>query len=92
MQTKLPIETKDGAFNGFNSFPLEYQPEMLTIKKDLIYKLLSALEFGLESAQQVLCEHDTSLGRDWTKNRIWAETLEKEIQDMKDCIKELKSL
>lgn len=70
----------------------EYQPEILSIKKDLIYKLIPCLEAGLENTQCALSEHDSSLGRTTTKNRMWAEILEQEIQSMKDCIKQLKVL
>lgn len=79
---------------GYEIFlgPQEYQPEMLTIKKDLILKIISCLQDGLENTQSALAEHDFSFGRTTTKNRMWAETLEQEIQDMKDCIKQLKVL
>lgn len=70
----------------------KHLPEMWTIKKDLVDKIIPCLEAGLENTQSALAEHDASLGRTTTKNRMWAETLEKQIQDMKDCIKELKSL
>lgn len=70
----------------------EHLPEMWTIKKDLVDKLIPCLEAGLENTQEALIQHDVSLGRDMAKNRIWAETLEQEIRDMKDCIKQLKIL
>jgi hypothetical protein len=72
--------------------PQEYLPEIWKIKKDLVYKLITTLQAGLENTQSALVEHDTALGRTTTKNRMWAETLEQEIRDMKDCIKELKLL
>lgn len=93
-QVKInPITTiKVKGFEGFNSSPCEYQPEMLTIKKDLIYKIIPCLQAGLENTQSVLMEHDAVLGRTTTKNKMWAETLEQEIRDMKDCIRQLKEL
>lgn len=72
------------------SGPQEYIPEMWTIEKDLVYKLIPCLQAGLENTQSALAEHDAALGRTTTKNRMWAETLEQEIRDMKDCIKKLK--
>lgn len=76
-----------------NTFgPQEYLPEIWEIKKDLVYKLIPALQAGLENTQSALVEHETALGRTTTKNRMWAETLEREIQDMRDCIKQLKVL
>ena len=70
--------------------PQEYIPEIWSIKKDLVYKAISCLQGGLENTQSALVEHDVALGRTTTKNRMWAETLEQEIRDMKDCIKQLK--
>lgn len=102
---KRPIrnsDTKRGFFDDSECFPKvvpeiilgpqQYQPEKWVIEKDLVYKIISCLEAGLENTQSTLTEHDTSLGRTTTKNRMWAETLEQEIRDMKDCIKQLKVL
>ena len=69
---------------------LEYQPEIWSIKKDLIYKIIPCLQAGLENTQSTLAEHDAALGRTTTKNKMWAETLEQEIRDMRDCIEQLK--
>lgn len=74
------------------NIPEVYQPEIWSIKKDLIIKTIAALELGLENTQEVLIDHDTRLGRDWAKNKVWAEILEGQIKDIQDCIKELKSL
>ena len=74
-------------------FGLEtYLPEVWSIKKDLVYKTISCLQSGLENTQSALAEHDFSFGRTTTKNRMWAETLEQEIRDTKDCIKQLITL
>jgi len=70
----------------------EYQPEIWSIKKDLIYKIIPCLEAGIENTQSALDEHDIAYGRTITKNKMWAETLEQEIKDMKDCIKQLKEM
>lgn len=72
--------------------PQEYLPEIWEIKKDLVYKLIPALQAGLENTQSALVEHDAALGRTTTKNKMWAKTLEQEIRDIKDCIKQLKVL
>lgn len=68
----------------------EYIPEIWQIKKDLVYKLIPCLEAGLENTQASLEDHIITLGRTTTKNKMWAETLEQEIKDTKDCIKQLK--
>lgn len=72
------------------NIPEVYQPEIWQIKKDLVYKLIPCLQTGLENTQSTLAEHDSSLGRTTTKNRMWAETLEQEIRDIEDCIKQLR--
>lgn len=72
--------------------PQEYVPEIWSIKKDLVYKTISCLQSGLENTQSALIEHDVALGRTTTKNRMWAETLEQEIKDTKECIRQLKTL
>jgi hypothetical protein len=76
----------------FNLGPQKYIPEIWRIEKDLVYKLIPALEAGLENTQSVLVEHDAALGRTTAKNKMWAEILEREIRGMEDCIKQLKLL
>jgi len=85
------FEPEHEHFIGFNASQ-EYIPEIWSIKKDLIIKTIAALELGLENTQEVLYDHDARLGRDMNKNKRWAEILEGEIRDIKDCIKELKLL
>lgn len=45
-----------------------------------------AIEVGLEYARQCLTNHDAALGRTTHKNRTWAETIEGEIQQMKNAL------
>ena len=106
MQNKSSIgpnnntDTKRGYFDDSECFPKvvpetldgpqKYLPEIWSIEKDLIYKIIPCLEAGLENTQSALDEHDITYGRTITKNKIWAETLEQEIRDMEDCIKQLK--
>ena len=95
LRTTLPEMTAH-----FETMPLDklesllekYQPEIWEIKKDLVDKIIPCLEAGLENTQSALVEHDAALGRTTTKNRMWAETLEQEIRDMEDCIKQLRMI
>jgi hypothetical protein len=91
------FEPEPEHFVGFNCLvnecaPQKYIPEIWPIKKDLVYKLIPCLEAGLENTQTALAEHDATFGRTTAKNKMWAEALEREIRDMRDCIEELKLL
>lgn len=68
----------------------EYIPEIWGVKKDTIYAAISALEAGLEYAQECLADHDQKLGRTIRRNREWAETIEEDIKKIKKSIEELK--
>jgi len=65
---------------------LSYEPEMLTVRKDYIYAAIHAIKNGIEYAQMCLNEHDTALGRTTLKNRNWAETMERDIRQMKQSL------
>ena len=66
--------------------------ELWYIDRTLVENTISCLQSGLENTQSTLVEHDRVLGRTTTKNRMWAETLEQEIKDTKECIRQLKTL
>lgn len=66
-----------------------YQPECWAMKKDTICAARAALEAGLENTQELLIEHDASLGRTTRKNRFTAERLESEIHDIRRAISSL---
>jgi hypothetical protein len=66
---------------------IEYQPEMLLVKKDDILAAIRAMEAGLGFSYEVLNRHDTDLGRTTRKNRLWAETIEQDIRLMEATIK-----
>jgi len=63
-----------------------YEPEMWTVRKDYIYAAIAAIKNGIEYAQMCLAEHDSALGRTTIKNRNWAETMEKDIRQMKQAL------
>lgn len=69
-----------------------YRPEILSgIEKDKIYAAISALQVGLENTQDLLAQHDYSLGRDTRKNRFEAERLENEIRIIGAALDSLKA-
>ena len=68
------------------------EPLRLGVELGLVKKIKTTLESGLENTQAVLIDHDVQLGRTTNKNRWWAETLEKEIADHQDCIKQLSDM
>ena len=72
--------------------PEEYRPEMWTIAKDHVYAAISAIQIGVENTQDLLAEHDKTLGRSTRKNRLEAERLEKEIEQMKATLSGLRKL
>lgn len=69
--------------------PAGYMPEMWQVKKDSIYFARSALKLGIEYAESCLAEHDQNLGRTIRKNKIWAETMEQDILQMKKALEGL---
>lgn len=88
-------DTKFNYFDDSKCFPKVWidapkYKELWHIDRTLVESAISCLQSGLENTQSALVEHDVALGRTTTKNRMWAETLEKEIEDTKDCIKQLK--
>lgn len=78
--------------SGTLHYPKHINPKFGKSKKDLVYKLIPALEAGIEHTTENLCNHDASLGRTTRKNKEWAETIEKDIRDMEDCLAQLKLL
>lgn len=63
-----------------------------TVKKDAIYSIITVLQIGLQNTEELLSMHDASLGRTTPKNKSTAEQLEKEIDSIKEQIKELKEI
>ena len=63
-----------------------YQPEIWRVKKDVIYAAIPAVQAGLEYARECLATHDAALGRSTRKNKSWAETVEKDIRQMKQAL------
>lgn len=67
-----------------------YQPEIWEVRKDDIYSSIYALSAAIEYSKELLSKHDIELGRTIHKNKIWAETLEKDIYLMEKSLKNLK--
>ena len=88
-----PIPEPLPAFYGSSMFPknTEYQPEMMAFERDFVLcDLKFAIEAGMEYAQECLTRHDQELGRTTKKNKTWAETMEKDIAQMKQSLEKIK--
>jgi hypothetical protein len=85
----FPVDNKVVSHPVFGS--ATYIPEIRQITKDAIYSAISALESGLEYAQECLIRHDQNLGRTIPRNKREAEYMEEDIEKIKSAIKELKS-
>lgn len=72
------------------SLPQNYQPETVSIPKLEVENIIDALKAGLEHTENVLIDHDNTLGRTTRKNELWAKQLEKDIEFFKTRIKLLK--
>jgi len=70
----------------------EHEQEYSTVKKDAIHSIITVLQIGLQNTEELLSMHDASLGRTTPKNKSAAEQLEKEIDSIKEQIKELKEI
>lgn len=69
-----------------------YQPEYKTVDKSDIYSVISCLEKGIEYASEWLIEFDLEYKRRFLKHQRVAEIAEKDILDMKKCLKKLKEM
>lgn len=56
----------------------------ITILQSRYVDMKDCIETGLEHTQGCLIDHDVALGRTTRKNQLWAETLERDIEKMKD--------
>ena len=73
--------------HGIGPFaPKQYDPEIWHVKKDILNAAISALEVGLEYAQDCLIKHDAQLGRTTRHNKKWAEIIEEDIENIKKSI------
>jgi|688.fasta_scaffold441956_2 hypothetical protein len=74
----------------FNFMITEYQPELWTVQKDDIYAAIHALDAGLEHTRSLLGDHDVALGRTTRKNKMWAEQLERDVENMERTLTRLR--
>lgn len=89
MENKSPENSTANEVECDSFLAVEYQPETWAMRKDTIYAARSALKVGLENTQELLIEHDASLGRTTRKNRFTAERLEGEIRSMQSVLEKL---
>lgn len=53
--------------------------------------IIQALEAGIENTTELLAHHESSLGRTTPRNTRYAEELERDINNMEDCVSAVKS-
>ena len=70
----------------------DYQPEMITLRRDYIDSAILRIEDGLEYARECSTTHEIDLGRTTLKNRLWAERMEDDIRKMEELLVVLKNL
>lgn len=64
-----------------NPFP-GYQPEAITVRKDLIHDAEHALRLGLAYARQCLSDHKAAHGRATHKDALLTESMEREVRQI----------
>ena len=67
-----------------------YQPEMWTVAKDVIYAAIPAMENGLDYTRELLIQHGSALGRTTRKNKLTAEAMERDIEQMMRTLEQLR--
>jgi len=66
------------------------EPEKWWMTKDSIYAAIDALRIGIENSQELLADHDQKYGREHRSNRITAEQMEREIEQMQNALNGIK--
>lgn len=66
------------------------QPTLVSINEEILRSALTAISSGIENTRQCLAEHDSTLGRTIKKNKLWAETLERDIEQMEAAAKRIR--
>jgi hypothetical protein len=61
------------------------QVEVWRVPKGTALAALAATGTGLEYAGMCLAEHEQALGRVTLKNRVWAERMERDLQQMREA-------
>lgn len=68
---------------------MQYQPHMWNVKQDDVEFAEHVVRKGLAYTEECLRIHDVALGRTTYKNRMWAETMESDIRQMKASLVQL---
>jgi hypothetical protein len=68
----------------------DYIPEVWSVKKDVIYAAITAVENGLAYARECLTNHEAALGRTTLSNKRLAEMMEQDIKQLEDTLKLLR--
>ena len=65
------------------------EPEMWIVPKGTISEVYQSLELGILYALEVLANHDAALGRTTRKNKLAAEAVERDIEQMRKALEAL---
>lgn len=71
--------------------PLAKMPTWVSVDIEVLRAALAIAEDAREFAQELLTRHDDELGRTTKKNRMWAEQLEKSVNQAKVGIERLRT-
>ena len=69
----------------------DYIPEVWSVKKDVIYAAITAVENGLAYARECLIHHEAALGRTTFSNKRLADMMEQDIKQLEDTLKILQA-
>lgn len=61
----------------------EFEKLFIKVDEEFLRTALQIANFSLENAQMLLNNNDTYFGRENRKDRQWAETLEKDLKEIK---------
>jgi hypothetical protein len=78
-----------GRNSGTTFCSLRREAKRMVVDREILVRALQSAEDAKEWASELLTVHDQNLGRTTTKNKMWAEHLEKSIVAAKASISEL---
>lgn len=70
----------------------ELEKTFIKVDEELLRTALQIASFSLENTQMLLDNNDASFGRKNRKDRNWAETLEKDLKEIKSFQENLRKL
>lgn len=68
----------------------EYQPTYYSVEESTLLNSIDALVLGLEYARECLARHEQELGRTTLKNKRYAESMEQDMELMRNTLQLLR--